>query len=135
MRGATAMQELIEPMITGEPYPIKALIVYGVNLLNTLPMPERTLEALKKEHAFMEVVILTGHGSMDSAVECTRKGAYHYLQKPCELEKLLEVLSDAYRVRIMNKRKLRQEQMDKLLGDARGESPLAILRKLKELDE
>ena len=37
LRGATAMQELIEPMITGEPYPIKALIVYGTNLLNTIP--------------------------------------------------------------------------------------------------
>ncbi len=48
MRGATAMQELIDPMITGEPYPIKALIVYGVNLLNTVPIPERTKEALKK---------------------------------------------------------------------------------------
>lgn len=48
LRGATAMQEMIEPMITGEPYPIKALIVYGTNLLNTVPNPERTIEALKK---------------------------------------------------------------------------------------
>jgi thiosulfate reductase/polysulfide reductase chain A len=48
LRGATAMQELIEPMITGEPYPIKALIVYGANLLNTLPNAPRTIEALKK---------------------------------------------------------------------------------------
>jgi len=48
LRGATAMQELIEPMITGEPYPIKALIVYGVNLLNTVPDVQRTIEALKK---------------------------------------------------------------------------------------
>ena len=48
LRGATAMQELIEPMITGEPYPIKALIVYGTNLLNTVPDVPRTLEALRK---------------------------------------------------------------------------------------
>lgn len=48
LRGPTAMQELIEPMITGEPYPIKALIVYGVNLLNTVPNVPRTIEALKK---------------------------------------------------------------------------------------
>lgn len=48
LRGATAMQELIEPMITGEPYPIKALIVYGMNLLNSIPNVERTKEALKK---------------------------------------------------------------------------------------
>ena len=31
LRGATAMQELIEPMITGEPYPIKGLVLYGTN--------------------------------------------------------------------------------------------------------
>ena len=47
MRGPTAMQELIDPMITGDPYPIKALIAYGVNLLNSIPNPERTVEALK----------------------------------------------------------------------------------------
>ena len=48
LRGATAMQELIEPMITGEPYPIKALIVYGVNLLHSIPNLERTKEALQQ---------------------------------------------------------------------------------------
>jgi thiosulfate reductase/polysulfide reductase chain A len=48
LRGATVIHELVEPMITGEPYPIKALIVYGVNLLQTVPSPQRTLEALKK---------------------------------------------------------------------------------------
>jgi thiosulfate reductase / polysulfide reductase chain A len=48
LRGATAMQELIEPMITGQPYPIKGLIVYGVNLLHSIPNVPRTLEALKQ---------------------------------------------------------------------------------------
>ena len=47
MRGPTAMQELIDPMITGDPYPIKALMVYGVNLLNSVPNPQRTIEALQ----------------------------------------------------------------------------------------
>lgn len=48
LRGATAMQELIEPMLTDKPYPIKALIVYGVNLLNSIPDVDRTIEALKR---------------------------------------------------------------------------------------
>lgn len=48
LRGSTAMQELIEPMITGKPYPIKGLVVYGSNLLHTIPNPARTIEALKK---------------------------------------------------------------------------------------
>lgn len=58
LRGATAMQELIEPMITGEPYPIKALIVYGVNLLNSIPNPQRTIEALKKLDFVLVVDVL-----------------------------------------------------------------------------
>jgi thiosulfate reductase/polysulfide reductase chain A len=58
LRGATAMQELIEPMITGEPYPIKALIVYGVNLLNTIPNPQRTIKALKQLDLVLAVDVL-----------------------------------------------------------------------------
>lgn len=58
LRGATAMQELIEPMISGEPYPVKALIVYGVNLLNSIPNPQRTIEALKKLDFVLAVDVL-----------------------------------------------------------------------------
>ena len=47
MRGPTALQELIDPMISGDPYPIKALMVYGVNLLHSVPNRDRTIEALK----------------------------------------------------------------------------------------
>ncbi|MCP3976457.1 MAG: molybdopterin-dependent oxidoreductase [bacterium] len=47
LRGSTAMQELIDPMISGDPYPIKGLIVYGTNLLNSVPNVPRTIEALK----------------------------------------------------------------------------------------
>ena len=46
LRGATAMQELIDPMISGDPYPIKGLIAYGTNLLHSIPDPERTKRAL-----------------------------------------------------------------------------------------
>ena len=96
---------------------------------------EETLESLKKEHEWMEVVILTGHGSIDSAVECTRSGAYSYLQKPCELDSLLQVLKDAYQKRVMNKMKLEEHQMNALLQKAPGDSPLAILRRLKEMEQ
>jgi DNA-binding NtrC family response regulator len=93
---------------------------------------EETLIALKKEHKWMEVVILTGHGTIDSAVSATQSGAYSFLQKPCELEKLLEVLVEAYRKRIMNKKKVAEAKINEILKAK--ESPLAILRKLKELD-
>ena len=95
---------------------------------------EETLEALKKEHEWMEVIILTGHGSIDSAVECTRSGAYSYLQKPCEFDELLNELANAYRKRMMNKMSLEKKRMDEILGMALSSSALDILRRLKELD-
>ncbi len=95
---------------------------------------EATLEALKKEHQYMEVVILTGHGSVDSAVQLTKKGAYSYLQKPCELDRLLEVLSEAYKKRVMNRAQIAESRMNELLKTAEGRSPLEILRKLREME-
>ena len=95
---------------------------------------EQTLDVLKKEHQWMEVVILTGHGSIDSAVKLTKSGAYSYLQKPCEMEKLIEVLTEAYKKRVMNKTKIKKERIEEILEMSDKSSPLAILRKLKELD-
>ncbi|MFC1849331.1 response regulator [candidate division CSSED10-310 bacterium] len=96
---------------------------------------EETLKILKTKHQWLEVVILTGHGSIKSAVKCTRDGAYSYLQKPCELDELLEVLTEAYKKKLMNKMAIEQKRMDEIIDMAYYESPLGILRKLKELDD
>ena len=96
---------------------------------------EETLKALKEEYKWMEVVILTGHGTIDSAVECTRLGACSYLQKPCELNQLLEVLEDAYKKKVMNKKKINEKKMDELLKISFSSSPMGILRRLRELDK
>lgn len=39
------------------------------------------LKILKKKHLFLEILILTGHGSTESTVECMRLGAFNYLKK------------------------------------------------------
>ncbi|NQU25002.1 MAG: response regulator [Candidatus Nealsonbacteria bacterium] len=95
---------------------------------------EQTLEALKKEHQWMEVVILTGHGSVDSAIECTKSGAYSYLQKPCEWERLLSVLTEAYKKKVMNRLNIKEKRMNELLDMSTYSSPQAILEKIRELD-
>ena len=96
---------------------------------------EEVLEALKQNDPHIEVVILTGHGSIDSAVYCTKMGCHSYLQKPCETDELMRVLKDAYQSRIQKKLQLDEDKMEKLLDQATGESPLAILRKLRKLDK
>jgi DNA-binding NtrC family response regulator len=96
---------------------------------------EETLKALKAEHKWMEVIILTGHGTIDSAVECTKIGAYSYLQKPCSMDELLESLISAYKNKVMNKKKIEDKKMTELLKISLANSPREILRKLKEIDK
>jgi len=96
---------------------------------------EKVLEILKREHKFMEVVILTGYGAIDSAIRCTKAGVYGYLEKPCELDTLLNVLREAYQRRVQNKLKFKNEKLNEIVSEGAPGSALEILRKLKEMDK
>ena len=104
-----------------------------------LKMPDmdglQVLEALKKEHRFMEVIILTGQGSSDYAIRCTMSGVYRYVYKPCELDILLNILKEAYQQRIKNKYGYKDEEIKGILSVITPDSPLEILRKLKKIDK
>jgi DNA-binding NtrC family response regulator len=64
-----------------------------------LEMPDGSgvtlLHQLKEEDPALEVLILTGHGSIETAVEAMRQGAYDYLTKPCRFEELETRLAKA----------------------------------------
>ena len=93
------------------------------------------LKILKGEHNFLEIIILTGHGSLESAVECTKLGAYGYLPKPYEFDALLDILKEAYEVRLKKKFESDQTRLQKIMDAATGSSALGILRAMKELDD
>src|SRR3989304_7665422 len=95
---------------------------------------EKALEILKREHKFMEVVILPGYGAIASAIRCRKAGVYGYLEKPCELVTLLKVLREAYQRRVQNKLKFKDERLKEIVSEAEPGSPLEILRKLKKMD-
>jgi DNA-binding NtrC family response regulator len=95
----------------------------------------QVLKALKSEHRFLEAVILTGHGSLESAVQLTKLGAFGYLPKPYELDKLVETLKEAYQTRLEKKFAADQDKLSQIADLATGSSALAILRKLRELDD
>ena len=93
------------------------------------------LRILKKKHRFLEVVILTGYGGIDSAVEATKLGAHAYLEKPYDFEKLLEVLKNAYETRLRKKFEHDKKRMEEIEMLSMGSSPMGILKSLIRLDD
>ena len=65
-------------------------------------MPRDGLEVLDRLRALApenQVVMISGHGTIDTAVEATRRGAYDFLEKPLDTDRLLVTLRNALRVR------------------------------------
>ena len=54
-----------------------------------------TLKLLKKRKPFIEVIILTGHGSVESGLQGMQFGAFDYIMKPADLDELLEKIQQA----------------------------------------
>jgi DNA-binding NtrC family response regulator len=54
------------------------------------------MHEMSKLNLSTEVVILTGHGSIDTALEAIQLGAYDYVTKPCEIEELLSKIEAAF---------------------------------------
>ena len=96
---------------------------------------EQVLKLLKEKDPFIEVIILTGHGSLKSAVNCSRLGSHGYLQKPCETFELLKILKEAYKTRVRNKMNLSEDKMDSLLKNSEEDTHEAIQRILKKAEE
>ena len=61
---------------------------------------EEVLKELKKIAPAVQVIILTGHASIESAAESGRLDAFAYLQKPCETEELLSAIERAGREKV-----------------------------------
>ncbi|NLV98089.1 MAG: response regulator [Desulfovibrionales bacterium] len=79
-------------------------------------MPEmnglEVLKKIKESWPTTEVIMLTGHASIDSAMEGMECGAYDYLMKPADLEDLLYKLEDAYRKKVLSERQAEQGPQD-----------------------
>ncbi|MBI5551406.1 MAG: response regulator [Desulfobacterales bacterium] len=74
-----------------------------------------TLKEIKKTTPNVEVILLTGHASVDSAVDGMRLGAFDYLLKPCELEILLEKINGAFGIKMSRDQRMRQAEIRSLI--------------------
>lgn len=82
-----------------------------------------TLKEIKKLGLFTQTLILTGHGSIDSALEAVKLGAYDYLTKPCNIDELVAKIEGAWDAKDTLEKKDIQEKIQKVV-----ESPRDALR-------
>jgi len=54
-----------------------------------------TLKEIKSRSPLIEVIMLTGHGTIESAVQGMKLGAFDYLLKPCDIDELVGKVQDA----------------------------------------
>ena len=95
----------------------------------------QVLRTLKEKHKYLEIIMLTGHATVDSAVECTKLGAFKYLEKPYDFENLVEVIQEAYEARLKKKFEHNQKRMEDIQKLSISSSPLGLLRALARLDD
>ncbi len=73
-------------------------------LLLDLKMPDidglEVLARLKHDYPHIKVIILTGHGSFEAGQEGMKLGAYDYVMKPVDLNRLIEKIEGAYKEKI-----------------------------------
>ena len=67
-----------------------------------------TLRAIKKHHPLTEVIMLTGHASMEVAIQGMELGAFDYLMKPMDMDELLYKAEDAFKKKTIHEGRIRQ---------------------------
>ncbi|MCP3901634.1 MAG: sigma-54-dependent Fis family transcriptional regulator [Desulfobacteraceae bacterium] len=63
-----------------------------------------TLKEIKKNYPSLPVIMITGHGSIESAVDATKAGAFDFLEKPLSIDRVIVTINNA-----LNFRRLEEE--------------------------
>src|SRR5271157_2382027 len=67
-----------------------------------------TLSEMKKKNSLMEVIMLTGHGSVESGIRGLQLGAYDYIMKPVPFGDLLQKITQAYERKVLEKERMQR---------------------------
>ena len=81
-------------------------------------MPEadgiQVLNEIKLLKPLVEVVLLTGFGTLDAAVSSLQRGAFYYLMKPADMKELLKNIVHAYKRKMEHEERIRQAEIKRI---------------------
>jgi DNA-binding NtrC family response regulator len=108
-----------------------------------LKMPEmdgvECQKKLKKIQPFLQCIVLTGHGSVETALESGQQDAFQYLLKPVDYDNLVAIIREAYEKKIELQRKSFSEEIEEIqragLGPRGMRKVIQDLRKIYDHDE
>ena len=75
-----------------------------------------TLGEIKKRFPLVEVIMLTGHATVETAIDGMKIGAFDYLMKPCDLDVLVTKVEDAAAKKRRHDEKIMEARMKEITG-------------------
>lgn len=75
------------------------------------------LRKIRQDHPLVEVIMLTGHASVESAVEGLKLGAFDYIMKPCEVPDIMAKIQDAFSKKRAKEEKIQKAKINRIIGD------------------
>jgi two-component system, OmpR family, response regulator CpxR len=74
-----------------------------------------TLQEIRRIRPITEVIMLTGHGTVETAIQGMKYGAYDYLMKPTDTSELMDKITKAYQRKKDHEDRIRQAEVDRLV--------------------
>lgn len=65
-------------------------------------------QTIKTDHPLIEIILLTGHASLEASLEGMKKGAFDYLLKPVNIDELVYKIEDAHRKKVLQEEKIKR---------------------------
>jgi DNA-binding NtrC family response regulator len=75
-----------------------------------------TLQKIKMDYPLTEVIMLTAHATVESAIDGMKLGAFDYLMKPCDMGHLMSKVEEATRKKRSHEEKIREARVKELLS-------------------
>jgi DNA-binding NtrC family response regulator len=73
-----------------------------------------TLREIKKAYPLVEVIMLTGHATVETGIEGMKLGAFDYLMKPCDIEQLMAKVQEAKAKKRRHEEKITQARVSEI---------------------
>jgi len=74
-----------------------------------------TFREIKTIKPLLQVIMLTGHATVETAIEGMKLGAYDYLMKPAEADDLVEKITGAHHVKSEHEERIRKAEIDNIV--------------------